>query len=96
MSTAATQVLLAETWNEDINPTGWWMSEKLDGVRCVKIMEYFLFIIFIFRAYWNGSNFYSRQGNLFHVPEFFKATLPKAPLDGEIWLIDFDLFHFDN
>ncbi|UJR31854.1 hypothetical protein I4U23_019330 [Adineta vaga] len=69
MSTAATQVLLAETWSEDIDPTGWWMSEKLDGVR----------------AYWSGSNFYSRQGNLFHVPDFFKAALPKVPLDGEIW-----------
>ncbi|CAF0877475.1 unnamed protein product [Adineta ricciae] len=69
MSTAATQVLLAETWSEDVDPTGWWMSEKLDGVR----------------AYWTGSNFYSRQGNLFHVPDFFKAALPKIPLDGEIW-----------
>jgi hypothetical protein len=28
-------------------PKGWWMSEKLDGVR----------------AYWNGSYFYSRNGN---------------------------------
>ena len=35
MSTAATQVLLAETWSEDVDPTGWWMSEKLDGVRYV-------------------------------------------------------------
>ncbi|CAF4532125.1 unnamed protein product, partial [Rotaria magnacalcarata] len=61
--------LLAETWSEDIDPTDWWMSEKLDGVR----------------AYWSGSNFYSRQGNLFHVPDFFKVALPKIPLDGEIW-----------
>ncbi|CAF0973497.1 unnamed protein product [Adineta steineri] len=69
MSQVATQVLLAETWNDNIDPTGWWMSEKLDGVR----------------AYWSGSNFYSRQGNLFHAPDFFKAALPKVPLDGEIW-----------
>ncbi|CAF2973551.1 unnamed protein product [Rotaria socialis] len=69
MSSEATKVLLAETWSEDIDPTDWWMSEKLDGVR----------------AYWSGSNFYSRQGNLFHVPDFFKAALPKVPLDGEIW-----------
>jgi DNA ligase-1 len=39
MSTAATQVLLAETWSEDIDPTGWWMSEKLDGVRCVDLIQ---------------------------------------------------------
>jgi DNA ligase-1 len=86
MSAAATQVLLAETWSEDINPTGWWMSEKLDGVRCVNKTEYFSFQrLFDYRAYWNGSNFYSRQGNLFHAPDFFKAKLPKTPLDGEIW-----------
>ena len=34
------------------------MSEKLDGVR----------------AYWDGQNFYSRQGNMFKgAPDFFKA-----------------------
>ena len=33
MCTAASRVLLAETWSEDVDPTGWWMSEKLDGVR---------------------------------------------------------------
>ncbi|CAF1099513.1 unnamed protein product [Adineta ricciae] len=69
MCSEAAKVLLAETWTEDVDPTGWWMSEKLDGVR----------------AYWNGKNFYSRQGNLFHTPDFFKAALPKVPLDGEIW-----------
>jgi hypothetical protein len=43
------------------------------------------FLIIYSRAYWNGKNFYSRQGNLFHAPDFFKAALPKVPLDGEIW-----------
>jgi hypothetical protein len=43
------------------------------------------FLIVYSRAYWNGKNFYSRQGNLFHAPDFFKAALPKVPLDGEIW-----------
>jgi hypothetical protein len=33
MSSDACKVLLAETWSEDVDPTGWWMSEKLDGVR---------------------------------------------------------------
>lgn len=32
------QLLLANKWNPNTDPTGWWMSEKLDGVR----------------AYWNG------------------------------------------
>jgi hypothetical protein len=43
MSAAASQVLLAETWSEDIDPTGWWMSEKLDGVR----YKYFCFDYFV-------------------------------------------------
>lgn len=51
------------------DPTGWLMSEKLDGVRC----------------YWNGSNMYSRNGNLFYAPKSFKARLPKMALDGELW-----------
>jgi ATP-dependent DNA ligase len=45
MSKEASKVLLAETWTDEIDPTGWWISEKLDGVR----------------AYWNGKQFYSRQ-----------------------------------
>ena len=36
MCSEASKVLLAETWSEDVDPTGWWMSEKLDGVRYVK------------------------------------------------------------
>jgi len=69
MSAAATQVLLAKKWEEKVDPTGWWMSEKLDGVR----------------AYWSGSAFYSRNGNQFMAPDFFTADLPKKPLDGELW-----------
>src|SRR6516225_5672720 len=63
-------LLLAETWHEDIDPSGWWMSEKLDGVR----------------AYWDGQQFLSRQGNLYHAPGWFVAGLPDLPLDGELWI----------
>jgi DNA ligase-1 len=45
------------------------MSEKMDGVR----------------AYWSGSKFYSRAGNEFFAPAWFTKTLPKQPLDGELW-----------
>lgn len=71
MSTAACTVLLAHKWSEDsgVNPSGYWMSEKLDGVR----------------AYWSGSRFYSRNGNAFPAPKWFTADLPKTPLDGELW-----------
>lgn len=63
-------VLLAESWDGERDITGWHLSEKLDGVR----------------AYWDGTRFLSRQGNQFHVPEWFRAELPAEPLDGEFWL----------
>jgi DNA ligase-1 len=46
------------------------MSEKLDGVR----------------AYWDGKQFLSRQGNLYHAPDWFLVGLPAVPLDGELWI----------
>jgi DNA ligase-1 len=63
-------LLLAHTWQNDVDLTDWWVSEKLDGVR----------------AYWDGSQFISRLGNVYHAPDFFVAGLPKTPLDGELWL----------
>ena len=38
------------------------------------------------RAYWDGKQFLSRQGNLFHAPDWFVEQLPETPLDGELWL----------
>src|SRR5687767_10132731 len=63
-------LLLAEPWDGVLDPTGWWLSEKLDGVR----------------AYWDGRQFWSRLGNRFHAPDWFVAGLPDTPLDGELWL----------
>ncbi|HET6878888.1 MAG TPA: DNA ligase [Pirellulales bacterium] len=63
-------LLLAHTWENDLDLTDWWMSEKLDGVR----------------AYWDGKQFVSRQGNVYHAPDFFVAGLPELPLDGELWM----------
>jgi DNA ligase 1 len=62
-------ILLANVWTDDDDPTDWWMSEKLDGVR----------------AYWDGKQFLSRRNNIYHAPEWFIAGLPKHPLDGELW-----------
>ena len=62
-------VLLAERWDGVLDPTGWWMSEKLDGVR----------------AYWNGERFISRLGNEFLAPQWFTEGLPRFPLDGELF-----------
>ena len=66
----APALLLAHTWENDVDLTDWWMSEKLDGVR----------------AYWDGKQFISRQGYVYHAPDFFVAGLPEVPLDGELWM----------
>lgn len=63
-------LLLAESWDTAADLSGWWMSEKLDGVR----------------AYWDGQQFLSRQGNLYHAPDWFVEQLPSTPLDGELWI----------
>jgi DNA ligase-1 len=67
---AGPPLLLAETWDTAADLAGWWMSEKLDGVR----------------AYWDGKQLISRLGNLFHAPDWFLEGLPSAPLDGELWI----------
>ena len=68
--TTAPELLLAQTWDNATDLSGWWMSEKLDGVR----------------AWWDGCKFLSRQGNTYHAPAWFTAGLPGVPLDGELWL----------
>jgi DNA ligase-1 len=69
-SRKAPPVLLAHTRETDHDPTGWWMSEKLDGIR----------------AYWDGEGFVSRLGNKFYAPDWFVADLPADTLDGELWV----------
>lgn len=63
-------LLLAQSWDNAMDLSGWWMSEKLDGVR----------------AYWDGKQFLSRQGNVYHAPDWFVEGLPDTPLDGELWI----------
>ena len=67
---SAPPLLLAESWNPETDPRGWWLSEKLDGVR----------------AYWDGTQFLSRNGNRYVAPEWFTRGLPSTPLDGELWV----------
>ena len=66
----APPILLAHKWETDHDPTGWWMSEKLDGIR----------------AYWDGETFTSRLGNRFFAPDWFVSELPADTLDGELWV----------
>ncbi len=63
-------LLLAEKWDNATDLADWWISEKLDGVR----------------AYWDGKQFLSRQGNVYHAPDWFVEGLPNVPLDGELWM----------
>lgn len=64
-------LLLANVWTPSIDPTGWWMSEKYDGVR----------------GYWDGRSLRTRNGNAIHAPEYFLAELPaNVALDGELWM----------
>ena len=64
-------VMLAHKFEDhDIDPTGWFASEKLDGVR----------------GLWTGKEFISRNGKPFHAPEEFTRGLPNVRLDGELWL----------
>ncbi|KNE59174.1 hypothetical protein AMAG_03500 [Allomyces macrogynus ATCC 38327] len=65
-------VLLAQKWEPTQDPTGWWMSEKLDGVR----------------AYWcpTQRQLISRLGNAFSAPDWFIDALPTdMSLDGELF-----------
>lgn len=67
----APHLLLANVWDPSIDPTGWWMSEKYDGLR----------------GYWDGRKLWTRQGNLIHAPDYFLAELPHdIALDGELWV----------
>ncbi|HPH70005.1 MAG TPA: DNA ligase [Kofleriaceae bacterium] len=68
--TTGAPVLLAQSWDNSVDLTGWWISEKLDGVR----------------AYWDGGKFVSRLGNAFVAPAWFTKGLPDHPLDGELWV----------
>lgn len=63
-------LILANIYRPSINLQDYWVSEKLDGVR----------------AYWNGGQLMSRQGNIFYAPYWFLEPLPDTPLDGELWI----------
>ncbi|CAA7269788.1 unnamed protein product [Cyclocybe aegerita] len=65
-------LLLANKWDieKGPDPTGWWISEKLDGVR----------------TFYDGTQFISRLGNAFTPPNWFLDKLPTdVTLDGELY-----------
>lgn len=63
-------VMLAKKWAGS-DPRGWWMSEKLDGMR----------------AYWTGDGLYTRNGNPIVAPDWFVSIFPEGiALDGELYM----------
>ena len=64
-------LLLANVWSPAVDPTGWWVSEKYDGLR----------------GYWDGRKLWSRKGQAIVAPGYFLAELPAGvALDGELWM----------
>lgn len=64
-------IILPITLNnlDRIDPKQYLVSEKLDGVR----------------AYWDGKNLLTRNGNIIHAPKWFLQSFPPFALDGELW-----------
>jgi DNA ligase 1 len=67
---STSEALLAYNAPKDIDPAGYLVSEKLDGVR----------------ALWDGKQLRFRSGRTVAAPAWFTAKLPREPLDGELWL----------
>lgn len=63
-------LLLAKRYEEGIDLTDYWVSEKFDGVR----------------AYWDGTRLISRGGHPIKTPDGFTADFPPVALDGELWI----------
>lgn len=63
-------LLLAHEAADHIDPAGWLVSEKLDGVR----------------ALWDGVRLRFRGGGAVAAPAWFTRQLPSIALDGELWI----------
>ncbi len=63
-------IMLADTYQEGLDVSQYWVSEKLDGVR----------------ARWDGTHLLSRGGYVFTPPEWFTEHFPTIALDGELWI----------
>jgi DNA ligase-1 len=65
---------LAGVYEEGVDLDGYWVSEKLDGVR----------------AYWDGEQCWSRGGNIYRAPAWFTQDFPGVDpyveMDGELWM----------
>lgn len=69
-ASAAPALMHARLWQAGADPSGFWVSEKLDGVR----------------AFWDGKVLRFRSGLPMVAPDWFTSGLPRTALDGELWL----------
>lgn len=65
----AAEPMLPKVYSQQVNVSGWLMSEKLDGVR----------------GYWDGQQLFSKNGNPLNPPPEFTHGLPGFPIEGELW-----------
>ena len=63
-------VMLATVYHAGLDVTGYYVSEKLDGVR----------------GRWDGQRLHTRGGLPIEAPAWFTARWPRQPMDGELWL----------
>ncbi len=61
--------MLAEVYRPGMPLDDYWVSEKFDGVR----------------GYWDGKQFWTRNGEPIVAPAWFTAPMPGTPMDGELW-----------
>lgn len=65
----APPLMLARSYDGRSDPTGFWVSEKYDGVR----------------GYWDGRRLLTRAGNTIAAPAWFTAGWPTTAMEGELW-----------
>lgn len=76
-----TFTMLGKNYNDE-RVFGWYASEKLDGVRALWYPD-------LIEAPWNdelGTGLWSRDGKVYHAPDWWLRKLPNVPLDGELWV----------
>lgn len=67
---SAPKLMLAKNWPAGLDPLGFLVSEKYDGVRAV----------------WDGRTLRFRSGRAIAAPLWFTQALPSTALDGELWI----------
>jgi DNA ligase-1 len=66
---SSSQLQKAFVYKGDEKIKGFYMSEKLDGIR----------------GYWDGTKLLTRKGNIINAPKWFIKNFPPFELDGELW-----------